>query len=100
LLAAANRAPGEAEARAYDEFATGPGDRRHVNRSAAWTSAVEQGGGRSGLLVRTPIRSTAANIHFSVTCAAQASTPAVPDGPRLIRLTFAVMLHLQAATKQ
>jgi hypothetical protein len=90
-LAAANQAPGEAEARAYDELAAkalGPAAGQPVARVDV--SRVEQGGAAIGLLVRTadPLGWRRTSIVLSH-APAQAFTPTVPDGPRLISASFA-----------
>jgi hypothetical protein len=96
-LAAASQAPTEAEARAYDELATkalGTAARQPVARVDV--SRIEQGGAAIGLLVRTadPIDWTRTAIALSH-APSQAMTPAVPDGARLIRATFAATTAAQ-----
>lgn len=97
-LAAANQAPGEAEARAYDELAAkalGTAARQPVARVEV--SRVEQGGAAIGLLVRTadPLDWRRTSISLSH-APAQVFTPAIPDGPRLISASFAANAAPQA----
>jgi hypothetical protein len=97
-LAAADQAPGEAEARAYDELATkalGTAARQPAARVDV--SRVEQGGAAIGLLVRTadPLDWRRTSISLSH-APAQASTPLVADGPRLVHATFAANAAPQA----
>lgn len=90
-LASANQAPGETEARAYDELAAkalGTAARQSVARVDV--TRVEQGGTAIGLLVRTadPLDWRRTSISLSH-APAQTLTPSVPDGPRLVGATFA-----------
>jgi hypothetical protein len=96
-IATANQPPSEAEARAYDTLASkalGSTARQPVTQFDI--SRVEHGGAALGLLVRTadPMdwRRTALSVQRAP---AQPLLPEPPDGPRLIRATFAATVTPQ-----